>query len=95
MSQAYEMVSAYHQDLRSRYDAREQWKARHPDWESKQFQDDVDLFYKTDENNRNGLVFASSFDPQDTPPNTADIFTVELLLNIMEVSLQAWEKHND
>lgn len=89
MSKAFEELSAYHDDLSSRYEARKEWVARHPDYLSDLFQDEAGKYY--DHGKPSEMVFQSSFDPSDLPPSTSDIFTTELMLNIVKVCLEAWE----
>jgi hypothetical protein len=93
VTQQYKDLSEYYTNLSERHRLREEWKARHPDWQTDQFQNEADEYYSSEE--REGMVFKSSFDPTDVPPTTADVFTAEMLLNIMAVALQAWEKKND
>lgn len=90
---AYVRVMEYCDDLSERIKLKQEWQLRHPDRNSKQFQQDWENWYDNQEGEHD---FKSSFDSNDPSPNTADVFTAEMLASIMLVALAAYEKaiHN-
>lgn len=85
---AYELLRSYVDSLRDRLLAKEDWKQRHPDWESIAFAKDETAFY---DGNFSHDLKMSSFDPNDLMPHTSDVITAELFAALATVALTAYE----
>lgn len=86
---AYVKVKDYCDDLSERIRLKQEWQLRHPDRNSEQFEQDWQNWCDDEEGEHD---FKSSFDPNDPCPDTADVFTAEMLSSIMLVALTAFEK---
>ncbi len=83
----YIRLRSYCDDLTSRVLARDEWRKRHPDW-------DTDLFNSEHWawREKGMKKFETSFDPDDWEPQTSDILTVDNFLAIITVALAAYEQ---
>lgn len=90
-NQAYLNIKEYCDDLTERLRLVEEWKLRHPDWDTQLFRRDESDWYKALDLYE-GLTFKSSFDPNDLRPHTSDLLTAERWNDLMRVALAAFEK---
>jgi hypothetical protein len=90
-NQAYLNIKKYCDDLTERLRLVEEWKLRHPDWDTQPFRRDESDWYKALDLYE-GLTFKSSFDPNDLRPHTSDLLTAERWNDLMRVALAAFEK---
>lgn len=87
---AYSRIKTYCEDLSTRIRLVDEWKLRHPDYKTRQFEIDHRAWYKSEDDTE--LTFESSFDPNDLMPETSDIITAQRLNDIMLITLAAYEK---
>ena len=76
MSDAYARLRAYADDLQARFIAQAAWKARHPDWQT---MDEDDEAWQQ-------IVAVDPFPPTD------DVVTAARFLDILAVALAAYER---
>ena len=89
-NQAYFNIKTYCDDLTERLRLVEEWKLRHPDWDTQPFRRDESDWYRALDLYE-GLTFKSSFDPNDLRPHTSDLLTSERWNDLMLVALSAFE----
>jgi hypothetical protein len=87
--QAYFNIKEYCDDLTERLRLVEEWKLRHPDWNTQPFLRDESNWIRADDDAE--LTFETSFDPNDLRPNTSDLLTSERWNDLMLVALSAFE----
>jgi hypothetical protein len=88
-NQAYFNIKTYCDDLTERLRLVEEWKLRHPDWNTQPFLRDESNWIRADDDAE--LTFETSFDPNDLRPNTSDLLTSERWNDLMLVALSAFE----
>lgn len=88
-NQAYLNIKEYCDDLTERLRLVEEWKLRHPDWDTQPFLRDESNWIRADDDAE--LTFETSFDPNDLRPNTSDLLTSERWNDLMLVALSAFE----
>ena len=88
-NQAYLNIKEYCDDLTERLRLVEEWKLRHPDWNTQPFLRDESNWIRADDDAQ--LTFETSFDPNDLRPHTADLLTAERWNDLMQVALSAFE----
>ena len=107
MTSQYEQLRTYCDDLAARVDLRNQWRLRHPDYNTQQFLSEMHLWssgdYSQDSSGKwygtkdvwfgykTPVEFKSSFDPNDLEPDTGDLLSVDTFLNLMTIALSAYE----
>lgn len=91
-NQAYTNLKTYCDDLTERLRLVEEWKIRHPDWDTQLFRRDESNWYMAKDDEE--PTFKSSFDPNDLRPHTADLLTAERWNDLMQVALAAFEKND-
>jgi hypothetical protein len=89
---AHQHLRIYCTDLSKRVALRDQWRLRHPDWDTQLFRREHLYWLRADDDDAAIMKFESSFDPTDLEPNTADVLTVDTFLALMQVALQADER---
>ena len=119
MTTHYEQLRQYCDDLTERVMLRDEWRLRHPDYNTQVFIDektwwdngDIAQYQPGDQNGPTGAYYdthdfygyyegktiqlESSFNPWDPEPYTGDHLGVETLLNLITVTLSAYEKINE
>ena len=88
-NQAYLNIKTYCDDLTERLRLVEEWKVRHPDWDTQPFRRDESNWIRADDDAE--LTFETSFDPNDLRPQTSDLLTSERWNDLMLVALSAFE----
>jgi hypothetical protein len=88
-NQAYFNIKEYCDDLTERLRLVEEWKLRHPDWNTQPFLRDESNWIRADDDAES--TFETSFDPNDLRPNTSDLLTSERWNDLMLVALSAFE----
>lgn len=83
----YAALDFYRRDLAGRVEARDAWRERHPDHDTRAFALDWENAYKS-----RPLSGLSTFDKSDPEPETRDVLSVDTFLRILNVALAAYEK---
>jgi hypothetical protein len=107
MTSQYQQLRTYCDDLAARVNLRNQWRLRHPDYDTQQFLSEMHLWssgdYSQDSSGKwygtkdvwygyeTPVEFKSSFDPNDLEPDTRDLLSVDTFLNLMTIALSAYE----
>ena len=98
MNKAHDALLTYWTDLHSRYIAQQEWKKRHPDWQTDAYEHDYSAWWQSQHTGialAPSVIFTSSFQPSDLMPSTSDVITVELLLNLLRTTLDAYQKAHE
>ena len=87
MTDHYTRLRKYCDDLTFRVLARDEWRKRHPDWDTQLFRSEYWAWLE-----KGMKKFDSSFDPDDLEPQTSDVLTAENFLALITVALTAYEQ---
>jgi hypothetical protein len=84
----HEKLEHYCNDLAERVAQRDEWRLRHPDWDTQEFRREHLKWSRADDEEATTMKFLSSFNPNDLEPNTSDILTTDIFLALMEAVLR-------
>jgi hypothetical protein len=85
----YETLKAYALDLAQRAKALEEWKKRHPDWDTPEFRDDERTWTIYGEKS-----WGTTFHPNDPRPRTSDVLTAERFGGMLVMLVELYERMN-
>lgn len=90
-NQNYERLKAYANDLDQRLKQEADWKQRHPDHNTEEYETDWENW----ENDPEGQhTYKSTFDPNDPCVSTSDVLSAQRFNDLIQVAIQAYEQNN-